>query len=231
MAWGIPGVAALPAPGNSTPMMALPKNVVRIGEQALWSSQRYADAAALANTEDRVFTTPRGQVGQGFANALSIAETSLKEGGRVPGGFAFNVDAISIHAYYMGGTAAGAFPVVGADLRNMQNNCVLAWDFLQTRIEVAPTVLIGAGGGIYGDTADTGAADGGAGGSRIALNNGAGQLWVYRRSPVMLPSDATFALIYQWGSNASVVDGGSNNSGFILRTHLLGQFESAIAVG
>jgi len=233
MSYGFPGSASLPAPvpGQGRAPMALPKNVVRIGEQAVWSSQRYQDGAALANTEDRIFTTPRGQVGQGFAAALTIAETSLKEGGRIPGGYAFSVDALALHAYYLGGDAAGIFPIVGADLRNLQANCVLSWDFLQTRIEIAPAVLIGAGGGIFGSTADTGAVDGGAGGSRIALNHGAANVWIYRRNPVMLPADATFAVVYQWGANAAVVDGGSNASAMILRTHLLGQFETAIAVG
>ena len=231
--YGIPGSASMPAPipGAGRAPMTLPKNVVRIGEQAIWSSQSYGNGNAIANTEQRIFTTPRGQVGQGFTVALSLAETSLKEGGRVPGGFAFSVDALALQPYLQGGTAAtGPFPVVGAYLRNLQANCVLSWDFLQTRIDIAPAALIGAGGGIFGATADTGAADG-VGGSRIALNHGAANVWMYRRSPVMLPSDATFAIVITWGATAPVVDGGSNLSNVVLRTSLMGQFETAIAVG
>jgi hypothetical protein len=220
-----------PIPGAGRAPMTLPKSVVRIGEQAIWSSQRYGAGDALASTENRVFTTPRGQVGQGFALALTLAETSLKEGGRIPGGFAFSVDAMALHPYYIGGAEGQSFAVTGADLRNLQANCVLSWDFLQTRIDIAPAVLIGAGGGVFGSTADTGAAEGNGGGSRIALNHGAANVWLYRRSPVMLPADATFAVVLQWGVNASAVDGGDGNSALVLRTHLMGQFETAIAVG
>jgi hypothetical protein len=232
MAYGAPGSYSMSAAqGRGTPMMSLPKSVVRIGEQAIWSAQSYANGAALANTEQRIFTTPRGQVGQGFAGALSLAETSLKEGGRIPGGFGFSVDAIALQPYLQGGTlATGPFPVVGAFLRNMQANLVVSWDFLQTRIDIAPAVLIGAGGGTFGATADTGAADG-VGGSRVALNHGAANVWMYRRSPVELPADATFAIVYTWGGTSPVVDGGTNLSNAVIRCSLMGQFETAIAVG
>ena len=88
MSYGIPGVPMLPpgGPGISSVPMELPKDVVRVGEQALWStSQLGPAAAALANTTTRLFTTPLGQVGQGFAAALTLSETNLKEGGRIPG--------------------------------------------------------------------------------------------------------------------------------------------------
>jgi hypothetical protein len=220
-----------PIPGAGRAPMTLPKNVVRIGEQAIWSAQRYAAGDALASTENRIFTTPRGQVGQGWALAMTLAETSLKEGGRIPGGFAFSVDAISLHPYYVGGAEGASYAVTASDLRNLQANLVLSWDFLQTRIDIAPAVLIGAGGGIFGATADTGAVDGNGGGSRVALNHGAANVWLYRRSPVMLPADATFACVLQWGVNASAVDGGAGSSALAIRCHLMGQFETAIAVG
>jgi hypothetical protein len=63
-----------------------PKNLFRYGEQSLWSTQLHADAAALANGTFRMFTTPLGQVGQGFTQSMSIGETNLKEGGRIPSG-------------------------------------------------------------------------------------------------------------------------------------------------
>lgn len=225
-AYGIPGQAILPPPTAGQPMspMHVQKNIVRIGEQAFWSSQRYADAAVVASTEDRVFTTPRGQVGQGFVVGLSIAETNLKEGGRIPSQFAYDVEAIAVQLYYQEN-----FPMVGADLRNVLNHLVLLWDFTQTQIEIAPVSLIGAGGGIFGDTADTGAVEGGLGGSRMNLNNGNGQLWVYRRHPVLLPSNSTFALLLRWGVGATVIDGGNNASDLIVRVILLGRFQVAIA--
>lgn len=224
--WGIPGSAILPPPMAASPMasMNIQKNIIRIGEQAFWSTQNYADAVALASTQDRVFATQRGQVGQGFAAALSIAETNLKEGGRIPSAYAYDVEAIACQPYYQNNR-----PMDGADLRNIVNNCVILWDFTQTQIEIAPASLIGAGGGIFGATADTGAAEGGVGGSRTALNNGNGQLWVYRRHPVMLPSNSTFGLILSWGTSASVVDGGLGDSRLCIRLLLLGRFQTAIA--
>lgn len=226
--YGIPGSAILPPPQAGSPLspMHVQKNIVRIGEQAFWSSQRYPDATAVVNTTDRLFTTPRGQVGQGFAAGLSIAETNLKEGGRIPSQYAYDVEAIAVQPYYFEN-----FPMVGADLRNLLSHCVLLWDFVQTQIEIAPISLVGAGGGIFGDTADTGAVEGGLGGSRVNINNGNGQLWVYRRHPVLLPSNSTFALLLSWGAGATVIDGGNNASAMIVRVILLGRFQTAIATG
>ena len=226
--YGIPGQAILPPPQAGSPMspMNVQKNIVRIGEQAFWSSQRYADGAAVASTTDRLFSTPRGQVGQGFAAALTLPETNLKEGGRIPSQFAYDVEAIAVQPYYFDN-----FPLGAGDLRNMMNHGVLLWDFVQTQIEIAPISLIGAGGGAFGSTADTGAVEGGLGGGRVNLNNGSGQLWVYRRHPVLLPSNSTFALLVSWGGSATVIDGSLNNSALIARVVLLGRFQTAIATG
>lgn len=228
MSFGVPGMAMLPppVPGQAQAGMELPKSVVRIGEQAIWSTQAYADTTALGGQQNKLFSTAQGAVGQGFGGGLSLAETNLKEAGRIPGGYAFDVFAISGYTYY-----TNQNPIVGADIRNFVNNCVGVWDFLQTQIEVAPFALIGAGGGVFGDTADTGAAEGGAGGSRINLNNGNGQLWVYRTYPVMLPANTTFGFLLQWGVNATTVDGGANNSTQAVRVAFLGRFRTALAVG
>jgi hypothetical protein len=230
--YGMPSVAfATPGGTGMNVPMEVPKAVVRVGEQALWSTQRYPDATALANQQSRVFTTPRGQVGQGFGTALSLAETNLKEGGRVPGSLAFDVIGLAVQPYALtGNTASTLYPVVGADMRNIVSNCVAQWDFTQVVIDIAPLALIGQGGGIFGMTADTGAADGGSGGSRIALNSGNGSLWVYREFPVALPSNATFAILLTWGANAIPVDGGSDAYALCLRAHLIGKFKAAIEI-
>jgi len=204
--------------------MELPKAVVRVGEQAIWSTWQYANAAAVANTNNRVFTTPQGMVGQGFGAALTIAETNLKEGGRIPGGQAYDVYGVTCYPHYP--TQA---PIVSDDVRDVIDNLVLAWDFLQTLIEIAPAQLIGAGGGIFGATADTGANDGG-NGSRILANNGNGQLWIYRRFPVMLSANSTYAIVQRWGGNAGVIDGGPTNAAMNVRIGLLGEYKTAIAV-
>lgn len=226
MSYGIPAIPSLPVQGGGLAPMELPKRVIRIGEQALWSSFRYTNGQAVASTQNRLFAAPRGQVAQGFAAPLSIAETNLKEGGRVPGGYAYDVYAMACEAFYINNRA-----IVSADLGNVLHHSVLLWDFLQTQVEVAPVSLIGAAGGIFGSTADTGGVEGGAGGSRIALNNGNGSLWVYRSHPVVLPANATFSILHVWGANGAVIDGGPGNSDMQVRVDLLGRFQTAIAIG
>lgn len=224
--FGAPGsIVAGGSPTGLAPM-SLPKSVVRIGEQGVWSAFQYADTTPMANRNDLLFAAPLNSTGQGFGRALSIAETNQREASKIPGGYAFTVHALALQAYYEDG-----YPIVRADLATVVNHCVPSWKFLQVEIEISPASLIGAGGGIYGTTADTGAAEGGLGGSRIALNNGNGQVWVYRAHPVSLPSQATFNIALSWGSAAPAIQGGSNNSAMTVRMIMLGTFESAIPVG
>ncbi len=224
--FGAPGMIVSPGGGVPLAPMQLPRAVVRIGEQAIWSTQQYADAAALANMESVLFTTPINQTGQGFGGPLSLAETNVREASRIPGGFAYTVKALAIQPYY----PASASALARADVSNTIAHCVLVWAFLQTRIEIAPAWLVGSGGGVFGGTADTGAAEGG-GGSRILVNNGNGQVWIYGDHPVALPANATFNLNLAWGSAASAVDGGVANSALNERVVMLGTFESAIPIG
>ena len=229
--YGIPGSAILPPPQAGSPMspMNVQKSIVRIGEQAFWSAQRYPDTTAVASTTDRVFTTPRGQVGQGFANALTLPETNLKEGGRIPSQYAYDVEAIAVQPYYFD-NAQLASVAGGGDLFNTLNHCCLLWDFVQTQIEIAPVSLIGAGGGTFGGIAGAG----GAAANEFSgdVNNGNGQLWVYRRHPVLLPSNSTFALLLSWGGSAAAVGAGAGaGHDLILRVILLGRFQTAIATG
>lgn len=234
MYYGSPG--AFVAPGAAYDQrvpMQVPKNVIRINEQAIWSARRYANAAATAGTRDAVFQVGIGSTGQGFAAgyALTIAETSQTENARISNARSFLVDAIAIHPYYVDGTVpTEMFSVSNGDLLNFQAHCVPAWAFLQTIIEIAPGVLVGAGGGVYGSTADTGA-NYGASGSQVALNNGAGQCWIYRKNPVMLPGGTTFNFAYLFGNLAVPVDGGSNLCALVLKTMLLGKYETAVPNG
>lgn len=242
--WGSPGIATQPAT-LLTPEKApqagfqVQKVIRRVGEQAIWSTQRYPDGTVLASTSAEVFATPQGSNGQGFAAGtnLSLPETSMKEGGRISAQYSFTVDAVSFHAYYQRDAQNVLSPIVYQDIANAQQNLVLAWRFNQSIFEIAPVVLVGAGGGVYGTTADTGGADGGAGaaviqtGSREALNNGNGNVWIYRLMPVMLPANTTFRILYVWGDFAAPVDGGPNNLAVLYRTHLIGRFQTAIATG
>jgi len=150
----------------------------------------------------------------------------MEEGGRIASGLAYTVRQVAIEPIY-----DDVWPVVHADIKNLQYSCVPTWRFLNTEVEISPVALIGQGGGIFGTSADTGAADGGLGGSRIALNNGAGQTWIYYELPVLLPANTTFSLRLRFGANAVVIDGGRNTSNLIVRGHLIGVITSAVPQG
>ena len=92
MAYGTPGIPMVAPPNVGIPPVPFkqPTNLFRYGEQSIWSTQFFdasAGALAIQSSSFRLFSTPIGQNGQGF-QPLSIAETSLKEGGRIPAGVA-----------------------------------------------------------------------------------------------------------------------------------------------
>ena len=230
--YGVPGMAISDLGQGGIPAVPFeqPKNLFRYGEQSLWSSQRHAASAALANGTFRLFTTPLGQVGQGFASGLTIAETSLKEGGRIPAGVAF--DAYGVSCLVATGLTAQtvltlATPVntveTITDLINVQNNGVLSWDFVQTAVDIAPLHLIGAGGGAFGAISTT------ANNVSVGqLNNGAGSIWMYRKHPISLPGNSTFSILLRYGANAAAV--GATND-VVLKVALFGYYKTAIEIG
>jgi hypothetical protein len=229
--YGVPGtVFATPGGTGEVPPMQLPTSLVRVYESCLWSSYRYPQSTPLANRNtDDLYSVPLSGTGQGYSTQLTLAETNLSEAGRVPNGQSFAVGAIAFQPFTVGGAVASTiYPITRADLQNVITNCVLGWVFLNTFLAIGTANLIGAGGGIFGTTADTGAADGG-GGSRIALNNGMGGVWIYREFPIMLAAATTFRLRITWGGNAVPVDGGGANAYALgLKSHLIGKFQTAV---
>ena len=227
MSYGMP-VSVSPGAGPVPPVsFQQPTNLFRFGEQTIWSTQLY-QAGALANTTNRIFTTPQGQSGQGFTNALSIAETNLKEGGRVPAGIAYDVFGIATEVALASaaddtGTLDGAIDTAAeiASLLNVINNVVLQWDFTQTQIDICPVLLAGAGGGAFGAVGTGNAADVG------HMNNGNGNIWMYQKHPVALPGQTTFAIQLRAGSRAAAV---ANNS-VAVRVVLLGYYKNVIEIG
>ena len=208
-----------------------PKQLFRYGEQSIWSTQIHLGTAAIANGTFRVFTTQQGQVGQGATIALSIAETNLKEGGRVPNGVAYDVFGIAcqtLHSVQVGDVAPGtqASPVDAtaeiADLTNVLANGVATWDFTQTQVDIAPLMLIGAGGGIYGAATGPAATATFVGG----MNNGTANIWLYRKYPIALPGNTTFALVLRYGSRAPAI--GANM--VAIRFVLLGYYKNIIEI-
>jgi len=206
-----------------------PKGLYRFGEQTIWSSAYFAGAATLASTSNRLFSVAQGGIGQGFTQALSIAETNLKEAGRVPNGVAYDVFGISCQVLHCDNAAdTGDFDVpvdnqtLIADLVNIINNGVLRWSFTQTTIDIAPVCLVGAGGGAFGAVAQNAA-----GANSGNMNNGNGHIWMYRKHPVALPGSTTFTVLLDFGSRAAPVSA----TGLAVRTTLLGYYKNIIEIG
>ena len=211
-------------PNPQLAAMTIPKVVQRVTETALWSTFQFANASAVAGTTARTFQVALGGNGQGLPAAASIAETNMREGGRIVNAAAYAVNGCACAPYYDDDQ-----PVDLRDLLNLQNNAILSWQFIQVEIEIAPISLIGAGGGVFGSTSDVGA-NYGTNGSQVALNNGAGNIWMYSHSPILLPSGTTFSLDIKWGSSAVVIDGGgvAQASNLRVKNILLGTYRTAV---
>ena len=215
-----------------------PKNLFRYGEQSLWSTQLHADGAALANGTFRMFTTPLGQVGQGFTQSMSIGETNLKEGGRIPSGIAYDVFGVACQIGRSGvSETSSAVATLGKGinnqaqirvLRDIEANGVLSWDFTQTQVDIAPIELIGAGGGTFGSIAVTANAATSIGN----MNNGAGSVWLYRKHPVALPGNSTFSILLRYGSRAAAIPAaGGSGEDYFVKVVLLGYYKNVIEIG
>jgi len=212
-----------------------PKSLFRFGETSIWSSFMFQGGTAIANSVNRLFSVARGSSGAGFTGALTIAETSLKEAGRVPSGVAYDVFGLACQIEKASTTDDSG--TIGApidtdatigDLLNIQANGVLSWDFTQTVVEICPVSLAGAGGGAFGSIA---VADGGVTPAAVSnvghMNNGNGQVWMYRKHPVALPGNTTFAVNLSFGSRAAAI---STNS-VVVRIVLLGYYKNIIEIG
>lgn len=211
-----------------------PKNLFRYGEQTLWSTQLHAGAAgavSLANGTFRLFTTPLGQVGQGFTNALTIGETNLKEGGRIPSGIAYDVFGVACQvgrATSTGDSALGDATSTADSIRilsEIQTSGILSWDFTQTQVDIAPIQLIGAGGGAFGSVSVTSNAATTVGN----LNNGAGSIWLYRKHPVALPGQSTFSILLRYGNRMGALAAGQDST--FVKVILLGYYKNVIEIG
>jgi hypothetical protein len=215
-----------------------PSNLFRFGEITLYSTVGIGTAAgaAVANTSNRLFATPLGQQGQGFPAALTVTETNLKEAGRIPSGQAYDVFGVAgqvmswnfatdqLDETFDQGGAAGAVTLgLVADLQSIVNNGVLVWDFTQTQVFICPLMLAGAGGGVFGAVSQNAA-----GANSGSMGNGNGGIWMYRRHPVALPGNSTFAVLLQFGSRASALGA---NIGVAVRVVLLGYYKSVIELG
>jgi len=229
--YGAPGVPLVPASGPNIPAVPMqqPKNLFRYGEQSLWSAQMHVGGTALANGSFRTFATSIGRTGQGFVNALTIAETNLKESGRIPNGVAFDCFGVAAQFYKSDGVADAGDITTAVnntadvdELINTQYNCALSWDFTQTQVDIAPFDLCGAGGGAFGAVATTQ--------NNVStgdMSNGPGSIWMYRKHPVALPGATTFSILLRYGSRAAAT--GTNSS--VIRVVLFGYYKNVIEIG
>lgn len=206
-----------------------PKNIFRFGEQTIFSTQLLASGTNLDNSSERLFAAGIGSTGGGYTNPLTIQETNLKEGGRVPSGAAYDVFGIACQVMASDNTAdTGDFdlPIDSAaligDLLRIIQGGVLTWDFLQTQVDVCPVIMAGAGGGAFGAVATGNAVNSG------HMNNGNGQIWMYRKHPVALPGSTSFAMLLRFGSRVGAI--GAANS-FAVRVALLGYYKNVIEIG
>jgi len=210
-----------------------PKSLFRFGETSIWSTFCLVPGAVASST-NRLFSVARGSTGQGFITALSIGETSLKEAGRVPSGVAYDVFGLAcqIEAADDITGAAVATPIdtdaLIGNLLNIQSNAVLQWDFTQTVVDICPVSLAGAGGGAFGTLAASTDAAAVAPIQIGHLNNGNGQVWMYRKHPVALPGNTTFAVNLTFGSRAPAI---AANNAMLVRVVLLGYYKNIIEIG
>lgn len=234
--YGAPGSIML-GPQSAAGVPPVPqdqsKAMFRYGEQSIWSSQYIPGASTLAGQGFRLFSTQFGQQGQGYTAAgLSLAETNLKLPGQVPGGVAYDVFGVACQILH-GSAAADSVSspnmnlpanngVSIPDLMNILYNGVFSWDFTQTNVQIAPVMLIGAGGGAFGAVATTqNAVD------RGAMQNGNGSIWLYRTYPVALPGTTVFGIVLQFGTRAPAL--GAN--GIAIRCVLLGYYKNVVEIG
>lgn len=199
-------------------LFALPTNVVRTFEYDLYSSARYAAGATISGINTQLFTYAQGTAGPGYAAASSVSETNVEVGGMMPGGQTFNVTAIAFEIY----GDAGAAPLIG-DVRTVMRLGALYWRFGQTLIlPIAPVSMVGAGGGIFGFTADTGT-------PVTQANNGNGSIWAYQQVIVAIPSTQAFKLECQYGTGgqAAVI---TVTAATQIRAHLFNMAQNAVPV-
>jgi hypothetical protein len=232
--YGVPGIPLVSEGSGPIPPVPFqtPQNIFRFGEQTLWSTQLLGlSSATIANQTLRVFTTPLGQTGQGFTAGLTIAETNLKEGGRVPAGVAYDVFGIATELTSSVALAASNTDTfisqqantaaLVADMLNVQRNSALSWDFTQTTVDICPVTLAGAGGGLFGAEATT------LNNTSVGhMNNGNGQVWMYRKHPVALPGNSTFAILFRIGSRAANL-----TNEMAVRITLMGYYKNVIEIG
>lgn len=221
---------ALPSSGTAAPhqiqrlpgqgLFAVPTGIQRLYEYDLYSAGRFAAGTNLnGQAVTRLFTYSQTQVGPGYAGVnSSVSETNMLVGSIAPGNETYEVTALAFEIF---GDANVA--VLMGDLRAVMRLGVLFWEFGSTTVmAIAPVPMVGAGGGIFGFSADTGT-------PVTAGNNGNGGLWLYQNVVVAIPATQSFALQVQWGSAGQAAAIALTNA-TQFRAHLFNQARVAVPV-
>lgn len=176
---------------NNQGLFAVPTGIQRLYEYGLFSTGRFAAGANISGAATtRLFSYSTGQPGPGFAGVnSSVSETNMQVGSIAPGNETYEVTAISFEIF--GDTNVA---VLMGDIRAIMRCGVLFWEFGSTTVmAIAPVPMVGAAGGIFGMTADTGT-------PVTQAQNGNGGLWAYSNVVVAIPATQSFAIQCQWGS-------------------------------
>jgi hypothetical protein len=194
-----------PLPGNQG-MFAIPTGVQRMAEQTYYSTYHF-NAGETLGANNLLFAVPVNQQGQGFSQ-MSLSETNLVVGSQNTGDVTFDVTSIACEVLGAKSAASGTtIPgLLVSDLRTIQRCGILSWAFggqvNTSRIGIAPLSMVGAGGGIYGATGDTGT-------PTTFVNNGNGSIWFYQRVVIVLPAFQTYNLVADFGNGGAVTGNAS----------------------
>lgn len=218
-----------PLPGNQG-MFAIPTGVQRMAEQTYYSTL-HLDAAASLGSNNLLFAAAVGGQGQGFVQ-LSLSETNLTVGSQNTGDVTFDVTSMACEVLGAKSSTSGTtIPgLLVSDLRTIQRCGILSWGFggqvNTSRIGIAPLSMVGAGGGIYGATADTGT-------PQTFVNNGNGSIWFYQRVVIVLPAFQTYNIILDFGTGGSVTGNATAQAvvnAVDIRVSLFNQVRQAIPI-
>src|SRR3990167_7555224 len=195
----------LPSTGGQAPhqiqrlanqgLFAVPTGIQRLYEYGLYSTGRFNAATNMnGQAATRLFSYSQGQAFPGTAGPVaSVSETNMQDGSIAPGNETYGVTALSFEIF----ADANVAPL-HLDIRALMRLGVLFWEFGSTTIMAIPPIrMVGAGGGIFGTTADTAT-------PVTSLNNGNGGLWMYQNVVVAIPATQSFALQSQWGPSGQV---------------------------
>lgn len=189
----------LPTTGGTAPhvgqrlqnqgLFSVPTGIQRLYEYGLYSAARFAAGATVSGITVRLFTYGQGTTGPGFAATSSVSETNMQIGAIAPGNETYEVTALSTEIF--GDTNVA---VLMGDIRLIMRLGVLFWEFGSTTVMcISPIPMVGAGGGIFGFSADTGT-------PVTQANNGNGGLWAYQNVVVAIPATQAFAVQAQFGT-------------------------------